>query len=159
LKTPHYEIVLVRPEIAGNTGNIGRACMALGCRLHLVHPLGYVLNDANLRRAGMDYWQHLDLVEHADLDAWLASLPADAPVFLLSTKGQRGWSPAEVPPPSAGSGQARAWLVFGNEGHGLPEAVHARFAGRERRIPMDPRARSLNLSSTVSLVLGSLLLR
>jgi tRNA (cytidine/uridine-2'-O-)-methyltransferase len=146
---PSFEIVLVRPEIAGNTGNIGRACMALGCRLHLVHPLGYVLSDANLKRAGMDYWQHLDLVEHADLDAWMAGVPAVAPVFLLSTKGARDWSPAEVP--------AGAMLVFGNEGHGLPEAVHARWGGQARRIPMDPRARSLNLSSTVSLVLGSLL--
>lgn len=148
---PRYEVVLVRPEIAGNTGNVGRACMALGCRLHLVHPLGYVISDANLRRAGMDYWQHLDLVEHADVDAWLASLPAEAPVFLLSTKGAADWDPGEVP--------EGAYLVFGNEGHGLPEAVHQRFAGRERRIPMDARARSLNLSSSVSLVLGSLLFK
>lgn len=123
--------------------------MALGCRLHLVHPLGYVISDANLRRAGMDYWQHLDLVEHADLEAWMASVLEAAPVFLLSTKGARNWAPSEVPP--------GATLVFGNEGHGLPESVHARFAGRARRIPMDERARSLNLSSSVSLVLGSLL--
>jgi len=146
---PRFNIVLVRPEIAGNTGNVGRACMALGCRLHLVHPLGFVINDANLRRAGMDYWQHLDLVEHADVDAWLASLPDEAVVFLMSTKGAANWQPSEVP--------ARATLVFGNEGHGLPDAVHQHFAGRERRIPMDARARSLNLSSSVSLVLGSLI--
>jgi len=146
---PPYEVVLVRPEIAGNTGNIGRACMALGCRLHLVHPLGYVISDANLKRAGMDYWQHLDLVQHADLRAWMASVADEAPVYLLSTKGAAHWASAEVP--------AGATLVFGNEGHGLPPEVHARWAGRERRIPMDARARSLNLSSTVSLVLGSLL--
>jgi tRNA (cytidine/uridine-2'-O-)-methyltransferase len=148
---PRYHIVLVRPEIAGNTGNIGRACMALGCRLHLVHPLGYVLSDANLKRAGMDYWQHLDLVQHADLQAWMVSVPDNATVFLLSTKGTNDWSPAEVP--------AGATLVFGNEGHGLPEAVHERWGAQARRIPMDERARSLNLSSTVSLVLGSLLFR
>jgi tRNA (cytidine/uridine-2'-O-)-methyltransferase len=148
---PKYHIVLVRPEIAGNTGNIGRACMALGCRLHLVHPLGYMLSDANLKRAGMDYWQHLDLVQHADLEKFFAAVPVEAPVFLLSTKGKQDWSPAEVP--------EGAWLIFGNEGHGLPEEVHQRWAGRARRIPMDERARSLNLSSSASLVLGSLLFR
>lgn len=146
---PKFHIVLVRPEIAGNTGNVGRACMALGCRLHLVHPLGYVLSDANLKRAGMDYWQHLDLVQHADLDAFFRAMPADASVFLLSTKGAQDWRSDEVP--------GGSWLVFGNEGHGLPDEVHARWAGRARRIPMDSRARSLNLSSSVSLILGSLL--
>jgi tRNA (cytidine/uridine-2'-O-)-methyltransferase len=146
---PKFHIVLVRPEIAGNTGNIGRACMALGCRLHLVHPLGYVLSDANLKRAGMDYWQHLDLVQHADLAVFMAAIPTAAPVFLLSTKGAQDWKASEVP--------AGAWLIFGNEGHGLPEEVHQRWAGWARRIPMDERARSLNLSSSVSLILGSLL--
>jgi tRNA (cytidine/uridine-2'-O-)-methyltransferase len=148
---PSYEVVLVRPEIAGNTGNIGRTCMALGCRLHLVHPLGYTLSDANLRRAGMDYWPQLDLVQHPDVDAWIASVPAEAPLFLLSTHAERGFSPAEVP--------TGATLVFGNEGHGLPEVVQRRWNGQARRIAMDPRARSLNLSSCVSLALGSLLLR
>ena len=148
---PKFDIVLVRPEIAGNTGNIGRACMALGCRLHLVHPLGFVINDANLRRAGMDYWQHLDLVEHHSLEAWMASVAGDTPVYLLSTKASQDWNPQGVP--------AGATLVFGNEGHGLPEAVHARWGAQARRIPMDARARSLNLSSSVSLVLGSLLWR
>jgi tRNA (cytidine/uridine-2'-O-)-methyltransferase len=116
-----------------------------------VHPLGYVLSDANLKRAGMDYWQHLDLVQHADLGAFFAAVPDDAPLFMLSTKGAQDWAPAEAPPGS--------WLVFGNEGHGLPAEAHARWAGRARRIPMDPRARSLNLSSAASLVLGSLLFR
>jgi tRNA (cytidine/uridine-2'-O-)-methyltransferase len=148
---PKFDIVLVRPEIAGNTGNIGRACMALGCRLHLVHPLGFVINDSNLRRAGMDYWQHLDLVEHASLESWMASVAEDKTVYLLSTKASMDWTPQGVP--------AGATLVFGNEGHGLPEAVHDRWRTQARRIPMDGRARSLNLSSSVSLVLGSLLLR
>ena len=148
---PRFEIVLVRPEIAGNTGNIGRACMALGCRLHLVHPLGYVINDANLRRAGMDYWQHLDLVEHASLEAWMASVPDTARVYLLSTKARQDWTPVGVP--------MGATLVFGNEGHGLPTEVHVRWGAQARRIPMDGRARSLNLASSVSLILGSLLWR
>lgn len=141
--------MLVRPEIAGNTGNAGRTCMALGCRLHLVHPLGFVLSDANLRRAGMDYWPHLDLAQHADLTAFFDAVPPQAPRFLLSTKAGRDWDPDEVP--------SGSWLIFGNEGHGLPEEVHQRWGGQARRIPMDPRARSLNLSASVGLVLGSLL--
>ena len=148
---PRFEVVLVRPEIAGNTGNIGSTCMALGCRLHLVHPLGYTLSDANLRRAGMDYWPLLDKVEHASLGDWMASVSGCATVFLLSTRARTAFSPMEVP--------AGSLLVFGNEGHGLPEEVHARWAGSSRRVPMDTRARSLNLSSCVSLILGSLLLR
>jgi tRNA (cytidine/uridine-2'-O-)-methyltransferase len=149
--TPRFEIVLVRPEIAGNTGNIGRTCMALGCRLHLVHPLGYTLSDANLRRAGMDYWPLLAKTEHPSLEDWMASIPDSAPVFLLSTRAGRDFHPREVP--------AGATLVFGNEGHGLPEEVHARWQDTSRRVPMDERARSLNLSSCVSLVLGGLLWR
>ncbi|HTA17001.1 MAG TPA: tRNA (cytidine(34)-2'-O)-methyltransferase [bacterium] len=148
--TPRFEIVLVRPEIAGNTGNIGRTCMALGCRLHLVHPLGYTISDANLRRAGMDYWPLLEKQEHASLEDWMASVPSEAPVFLLSTKAGRDFKRLEIP--------SGATLVFGNEGHGLPEKVHERWRDTSRRVPMDGRARSLNLSSCVSLVLGSLLL-
>jgi tRNA (cytidine/uridine-2'-O-)-methyltransferase len=150
MSSPRFEIVLVRPEIAGNTGNIGRTCMALGCRLHLVHPLGYTINDANLRRSGMDYWPLLEKQEHASLEDWMASVPDAAPVFLLSTKAGRDFDRLEIPP--------GATLVFGNEGHGLPEEVHARWRDTSRRVPMDERARSLNLSSCVSLVLGSLLL-
>jgi tRNA (cytidine/uridine-2'-O-)-methyltransferase len=149
--TPRYHVVLVRPEIAGNTGNAGRSCMALGCRLHLVHPLGYQISDSNLKRAGMDYWPLLDLKEHDDLESWMAGVPDEAPVFLLTTKAEKNWSPAEVP--------EGAILVFGSEGAGLPEAVHRRWAAGARRIPMDPRARSLNLSSSVAMVLGSLILK
>jgi tRNA (cytidine/uridine-2'-O-)-methyltransferase len=148
---PRYHVVLVRPDIAGNTGNVGRSCMALGCRLHLVHPLGYRITDANLKRAGMDYWPLLDLKEHDDLDSWLASLPRNAVVFLLSTKGQRDFSAGDVP--------QGAYLVFGSESAGLPEAVFGAYPGRARRIPMDARARSLNLSSSVAMVLGSLILK
>ena len=148
---PRFHVVLVRPDIAGNTGNAGRSCMALGCRLHLVHPLGYRITDSNLKRAGMDYWPLLDLKEHDDLEAWMAAVAEDAPVFLLTTKASRDWSPAEVAP--------GAVLVFGSESQGLPEAVHRRWEAKARRIPMDPRARSLNLASSVAMVLGSLILK
>jgi tRNA (cytidine/uridine-2'-O-)-methyltransferase len=148
--SPRYEVALVRPDIAGNTGNIGRSCMALGCRLHLVHPLGYRITDANLRRAGMDYWPNLDLREHADLGFWMESLAPEAEVWLLTTKAELEWDPGEVSPGST--------LVFGSETAGLPAEVHARWKARQRRVPMDPRARSLNLSACVAMVLGSLIL-
>ncbi|MBI4060807.1 MAG: tRNA (cytidine(34)-2'-O)-methyltransferase [Elusimicrobia bacterium] len=144
-------MVLVRPDIAGNTGNIGRSCMALGCRLHLVHPLGYEITDANLKRAGLDYWPNLDLRQHDGVAEWLASVEPEREVWLLSTKAKKSWSPAEV---SRG-----AVLVFGSETGGLPPEVHARWSERERKIPIDARARSLNLSACVAMTLGSLILR
>jgi tRNA (cytidine/uridine-2'-O-)-methyltransferase len=125
--------------------------MALGCRLHLVHPLGYRITDANLKRAGMDYWPLLDLKEHDDVESWLASLAPEESLFLLSTKGTQDFSPAEVPPGGI--------LVFGSETAGLPPEVWQAFPDRGRRIPMDERARSLNLSSSVAMVLGSLVLK
>ena len=79
-------VVLVQPEIAPNTGNGARLCVCNGIQLHLVHPLGFAILDRTLRRAGMDYWQHLDLVEHRDLDGFLGSLPGGARMRWFSTK-------------------------------------------------------------------------
>lgn len=148
---PKYEVVLVRPDIAGNTGQIGRSCMALGCRLHLVHPLGYKITDANLKRAGLDYWPNLDLKQHDSVPEWMSSVGPEREVWLLSTKAEKDWDPSEV--------TSGATLVFGSETGGIPPEVHARWAGRERKIPIDPRARSLNLSACVAMTLGSLILR
>jgi len=141
--------VLVRPDIAGNTGQIGRSCMALGCRLHLVHPLGYKITDANLKRAGLDYWPNLDLRQHDSVSEWMTGVEPSSEVWLLSTKASKDWDPSEVAP--------GATLVFGSETGGLPDEVHAKWAGRERKIPIDARARSLNLSACVAMTLGSLL--
>ena len=79
-------VVLVEPEIPQNTGSIGRLCLATGCTLHLVEPLGFEITDAQLRRAGLDYWEHLKVVRHASIDAFLAQLPVDAPKAFLSKK-------------------------------------------------------------------------
>ena len=141
--------MLVRPDIAGNTGQIGRSCMALGCRLHLVHPLGYKITDANLKRAGLDYWPNLDLRQHDSVSEWMTGVEPSSEVWLLSTKASKDWDPSEVAP--------GATLVFGSETGGLPDEVHAKWAGRERKIPIDARARSLNLSACVAMTLGSLL--
>ncbi len=151
MSEPRFHVVLVRPDIAGNTGNIGRSCMALGCRLHLVHPLGYQITDANLRRAGLDYWPMLDLKEHANLEAWLGSLDKPERVFLFSTKGSQDFDPPEH--------QLGDMLVFGSETSGLPDEVHEKFGAQARRLPIDLRARSLNLSACVAMVLGALVFK
>lgn len=137
-------IVLVNPEIAPNTGNIARLCVCNGLRLHLVHPLGFQITDRNLKRAGMDYWKHLDLVEHADLDAWIASLAPDARLHFLSTKADKAhWDASFLPGDH---------LVFGAESCGLPERLRTSGRGEWITIPMTGGyVRSLNLSSSVAI--------
>jgi len=138
-------VVLVCPEIAPNTGNIARLCVCNGLRLHLVHPLGFQITDRNLKRAGMDYWKHLDLVEYADLDSFLAALPADARLHFLSTRGTTAhWDAAF---------QDGDWLVFGSESRGLPDRLHDSNLGAWLTIPMRGEfVRSLNLSSSAAIV-------
>lgn len=134
-------IVLFQPEIPQNTGNIGRMCALTRSRLHLIHPLGYVINDRNLRRAGMDYWKSLDVHEHADWKAFRASTVAPKRLWLLTTKTKRSfWDVAFAD----GDG-----LVFGNEGSGAPAWLHEEL-GEDARVTI-PHAnsalRSLNLST------------
>src|SRR5882724_12014297 len=133
-------IVLVAPQIPQNTGNIGRMCALTRSRLHLVHPLGFVINDRNLRRAGMDYWRSLDVHEHADWTAFVASAQAPRRLWLFTTKASRSFWDAQY----AGDDG----LVFGNEGEGAPPWLHA-AVGDEQRVAIphaNPELRSLNLS-------------
>lgn len=137
-------IVLFQPEIAPNTGNIGRMCAITRSRLHLIHPLGYVINDRNLRRAGMDYWKSLDVHEHADWAAFRASPAAPARLWLLSTRAEQGIWDVEF---ADGDG-----LVFGSESSGAPDWMHDELAERRVRIPQaDPSLRSLNLSTAAGI--------
>ena len=134
-------VVLFQPEIAPNTGNIGRMCALTRSRLHLIHPLGFVINDRNLRRAGMDYWKSLDVHEHADWPAFRASAQGPKRLWLLTTKtAQSFWDVAYAD----GDG-----LVFGNEGAGAPEWLHEEIGASQRvTIPhANPDLRSLNLST------------
>jgi len=134
-------VVLFQPEIAPNTGNIGRMCALTQSRLHLVHPLGFVINDRNLRRAGMDYWKSLDVFEHADWAAFRASAQAPRRLWLFTTKTeQRFWDVRFAD----GDG-----LVFGNEGAGAPGWLHDEIGAAHRvTIPhANPTLRSLNLST------------
>lgn len=139
-----FNIVLVAPEIPQNTGTIGRLCVCLDARLHLVKPLGFLLDEASVRRAGLDYWQYVDLTVH---ESWAAFLAAAQParLWLTSTKGQRTYLEAEF--------HEGDYLVFGQETAGLPPEFHARYSEQMITIPMPGRhARSLNLANAVAIV-------
>jgi tRNA (cytidine/uridine-2'-O-)-methyltransferase len=138
-------IVLVKPEIPHNTGAIGRVCVGLDCPLHLIRPLGFRLTEQHLRRAGLDYWEHLRLTVHDSWDAFLAAVQPDpARTFFLSTRGERSLYACDFQPGDV--------LVFGNEGSGLPETFYTRYSDRLFKIPMPgEHARSINLANAVSI--------
>ncbi len=134
-------VVLVEPEIPANTGNVGRTCVATGCRLHLVRPLGFSLEDRYVRRAGLDYWADLDLTVHADWAGCLAAL-GGRPLWLFATQGGRAYHATAYAPGDA--------LVFGRESTGLAPALLEAMPDRAVRIPMRRGYRSLNLSNAVA---------
>ena len=137
-------IVLVEPQIPQNTGNVARTCAATGARLHLVEPMGFRVDDAKLKRAGLDYWHLLDITYYKDLNEFFEK-NKDGHFFYFSTKATKIYSDAEYPDNS--------YLVFGKETAGLPEDLL--FANPDRcvRLPMidNSAARSLNLSNTVAI--------
>lgn len=137
-------IVLVEPEIPGNTGNIARLCAATGASLHLVRPLGFSVDDRYLKRAGLDYWHLVDIHYYDSVEEVLAAYP-DAPRFLLTTHAHRSYTRVEYTKDSL--------LIFGKESAGLPEAFRMAHEDKCIRIPMVPEARSLNLANSVSIVL------
>jgi tRNA (cytidine/uridine-2'-O-)-methyltransferase len=142
-----WNVVLIHPDIAGNTGNIGRTCLGLGCRLHLVKPYGFQITDKALKRAGLDYWKQVDLKEHADLNAWFESIGSKEQVWLVSTKGKTPLPEADLKP--------GCHLVFGAESAGLPPSVWEKFGANSVRIPMKKYARSINVAAAVGIVLGA----
>jgi tRNA (cytidine/uridine-2'-O-)-methyltransferase len=141
LSSEPLHIVLVEPEIPQNAGNIGRTCVALGARLHLVGKLGFSLDDAAVKRAGLDYWEHLRLTRHDTWDAFEAARPAGAAMVFLSTKATRDFWDVELASP--------LYLVFGSESRGLPPSFYDRYRDRLARLPQRPEARSLNLAVAV----------
>lgn len=145
-------VVLVHPEIHWNTGNAGRSCLAAGATLHLVEPLGFSLDEREVKRAGLDYWEHVELrvwKGWADLERKLPSLGEP---WFFSTKGRRVFWDAPL-----GSSDSTV-LVFGRETGGLPPELHQRFAGRFLAMPiLSPHVRSLNLSTSVGIALYELL--
>ena len=138
---PQLNLVLVEPRIPQNTGNIARTCAATGARLHLVEPLGFSIDSAKLRRAGLDYWDYQDITRYPSLEDFLDRTRGEE-LFFFTTKGRQVHSQARYPDP--------AWLVFGREDAGLPEELLLRRPDRCLRLPMRPGLRSLNLSNTVA---------
>ena len=137
-------IVLYAPEIPQNTGAIARTCAATGASLHLIKPLGFDISDAAVKRAGLDYWHLVDVRVYENVEEYLDK-NGDENLWLLSTKAPRSYAQADF-------GQDAA-LMFGRETSGLPEPLMERYRDRCLRIPMRPRARSLNLASSASIIL------
>lgn len=140
-----FNVVLIEPEIGANTGNIGRTCVGLKARLHLVGQLGFSISDKRLKRAGLDYWPYLDFTHHPTWEAWFKTVPDPTRVFYFSTKAETSLYQGRL--------EAGDWLVFGCETRGLPGWVHEKFPNQMRRIPMTGPIRSLNLATAVAISL------
>ena len=137
-------IVLHEPEIPANTGNIGRTCVATGSTLHLIEPLGFRLNEKEIKRAGMDYWEHLDVRRYDDYRDFCEKNP-DAKIWFATTKAKYVYTDVQFGPDD--------YIMFGKESAGIPEEILVEHEETCIRIPMLPEIRSLNLSNSVAIVL------
>lgn len=137
-------IVLFEPEIPANTGNIGRTCVATGTRLHLIEPLGFRLTEKNLKRAGMDYWQDLDVTTYINWEDFLEKNP-NAKIYMATTKAHQTYTDVSY--------EDDCYIMFGKESAGIPEEILVDHEETCIRIPMLEAIRSLNLSNSVAIVL------
>jgi len=144
----HINIVLCEPEIPQNTGNIARTCAATGASLHLIRPLGFEIDNAKLKRAGLDYWDKLDITFYDGLDDFYSKHP-EVTVFYFSTKAKHKYSDIDYPDD--------AWIMFGKETKGLPEELLYANPDTCVRIPMRDHLRSLNLSNSVAIAVYEIL--
>lgn len=141
-------VVLVQPQIHWNTGNAGRTCLALGAALHLVEPLGFSIEEREVKRAGLDYWQHVDLRVWPSLEAFEEALPEIGEPYFFSTKATTTFWDAPLGEPES------VVLIFGRETAGLPSTLHERYASRFVTMPiLSTHVRSLNLSTSVAVAL------
>jgi len=139
-------VVLFQPEIHWNTGNAGRSCLAAGAQLHLIEPLGFSLDEKQVRRSGLDYWEHVNPVIWPDWPSFETEMGTFGEPYFLSTRGAKMLWDVDL--------GSRTILVFGRETGGLPAEIHERYAGRIVRLPIvRPEVRSLNLSTTVGIAL------
>ena len=144
--------MLVHPEIHWNTGNAGRTCLAAGATLHLVKPLGFSLDEREVKRAGLDYWEYVDLRVWPSWDSFEEALPTLGEPYFFSTKATRLFWDARL------GASTDVALIFGRETGGLPDAVHERYRDRFVAMPMlSPRVRSLNLSTSVAVAVYEVL--
>ena len=136
-------IVLLEPEMPANTGNIGRTCVATNSRLHLIEPLGFKLNEKMLKRAGLDYWDKLDVTVYNDYEDFLAKNPG-AKIYMATTKAHKTYAEVEY--------EDDCYIMFGKESAGIPENILVNNEDTCIRIPMIGDIRSLNLSNSVAIV-------
>ena len=136
-------IVLHEPEMPANTGNIGRTCVAAGARLHLIEPLGFSINDKMVKRAGLDYWDKLDVTVYNDYEDFLKKNPG-AKIYMATTKAHKTYSDVHY--------EDDCYIMFGKESAGIPEDILVSNEDTCIRIPMIEEARSLNLSNSVAIV-------
>lgn len=140
-------IVLVEPEIPQNTGNIVRTCAATGAKLHLVRPLGFSVSDRYLKRAGLDYWDKLEIVEHDSFKKFLETYPPEKNnMFFITSKGTHSYEKIKY------SEMNEVFVLFGKETKGLPEDIMKQYLEKTVRIPMREEIRCLNLSNAVAIV-------
>ena len=137
-------IVLLEPEIPQNTGNIGRTCVATGTRLHLIVPMGFKISEKEVKRAGLDYWEHLDVTVYDNYQDFLNRNP-EAKIYMATTKGPRRYTDVSF--------ESDCYIMFGKESAGIPEDILVENQETAIRIPMNPQIRSLNLSNSVAIVL------
>lgn len=136
-------IVLFEPEIPANTGNIGRVCVGLNIKLHLIEPLGFLITDKELKRAGLDYWPDLEIEQYKDLADFFAKNHKPN-FYFASTKGKKSYFDVDF--------QKGDYIVFGRESSGLPQIFHTEYAEKGITIPMPGKVRSINLSNSVAII-------
>ena len=141
----HFNIVLIEPEIPNNTGNIGRTCVGTQSVLHLVGKLGFEISDRQLKRAGLDYWPHLEFHHHATWEDWWRLVPDPSRVFFFSKKAQHPYYEVQYRPGD--------WLVFGKETKGLSDIILTEYQNQTVKIPFTGPIRSLNLASAVAVAI------
>ncbi len=142
IEDPHLHVVLYQPEIPANTGNIARLCGAAELRLHLIHPLGFKVDDKHLKRAGLDYWHEIDILHHQSFEAFLVNMDGKGNLLALSRHASQVYTMTEV--------NHGDYLLFGQETLGLPSQIREAYPCYA--IPIWGRVRSLNLSTSVSIV-------
>lgn len=136
-------VILHEPEMPANTGNIGRTCVATGTRLHLIEPMGFRINDKMVKRAGLDYWDKLDVTIYDDWNDFLQKNP-DAKIYMATTKSKQKYTDVKY--------EDNAYIMFGKESAGIPEELLLENKENCVRIPMMPNERSLNLSNSVAII-------
>ncbi|MDO4813888.1 MAG: tRNA (uridine(34)/cytosine(34)/5-carboxymethylaminomethyluridine(34)-2'-O)-methyltransferase TrmL [Gemella sp.] len=141
-------IVLFQPEIPANTGNIARTCVGTNTRLHLIKPLGFSIDDKHLKRAGLDYWNDLDLVVWESMDDFLKNTQ-DKNYFLITKFGKQNYTDFDFSNPN----DEEIYFIFGRETKGLPEEFREKYKDQALRIPMTDKVRSLNLSNTAAMII------